>query len=337
MHFCVKRHTTTIAFYDANVQSASDYYAFGQLFPGRNTGENYRYGFNGMEEDTETKGEGNSLDFGARIYDPRLGRWLSVDPLAHQAAGWTPYRAFFDNPMIYTDNDGLFETRKEARQYKREHKGVIAGNSKIVKNGEGGFDLRDRENNITYTRSKDNFEGSVENFKNDGVMESALALGDREAQSGGGSLFGDILTGTEKHFNGGIGTVGVAVQGYNNIPNDIKRAYAYKLSKMTGVKSGQIFQGAKGFANGAGKWAKSLGPYGTVLGVGVIGYEVGTDSWDAHTIVNGSLMIGAGVATIFAAPAVLTGIAIYGVGDYFFDFGGTIDRNVGRNSGVWRP
>jgi RHS repeat-associated protein len=132
-----------------------------------------------MEEDYETKGEGNSYTTEFRQYDPRIGRWLTVDPLAQQAAGWTPYRAFFDNPMIYTDNDGLFETRKEARQYKREHKGEIAGNSKIVKNGEGGFDLRDRENNITYTRSKDNFEGSVENFKNDGVMESALALGEK--------------------------------------------------------------------------------------------------------------------------------------------------------------
>ena len=80
-----------------------------------------------------------------------------------------------------------------------------------------------------------------------------------------------------------------------------------------------------------------LGPVGTVLGIGVIGYELKYDAWNAHTAVNAGLMIGAGVATFFAAPAVLTGIAIYGVGDYFFDFGGTIDRNVGRYSGVWKP
>ena len=74
---------------------------------------------------------------------------------------------------------------------------------------------------------------------------------------------------------------------------------------------------------------------GTVLGIAFIGYEVGTNTWDAHTIVNGSLMIGAGVATIFAAPAVLTGIALYGVGDYFFDFSDSIDENLGRKSGLW--
>lgn len=39
------------------------------------------------------------------------------------------------------------------------------------------------------------------------------------------------------------------------------------------------------------------------------------------------------VATVCAAPAVLIGIAIYSVADYFFDIGGIIDRNVGRNSG----
>ena len=39
----------------------------------------YRYGFNGQEKLDEIKGYGNSLDFGARIYDPRLGRFLSVD------------------------------------------------------------------------------------------------------------------------------------------------------------------------------------------------------------------------------------------------------------------
>jgi RHS repeat-associated protein len=38
-----------------------------------------RYGFNGMEKDDNVKGEGNSYDFGARIYDPRVGRWLSMD------------------------------------------------------------------------------------------------------------------------------------------------------------------------------------------------------------------------------------------------------------------
>ena len=41
----------------------------------------YRYGFNGKENDNEVKGEGNQQDYGARIYDTRLGSFLSIDPL----------------------------------------------------------------------------------------------------------------------------------------------------------------------------------------------------------------------------------------------------------------
>ncbi|MFA6925213.1 MAG: RHS repeat-associated core domain-containing protein, partial [Bacteroidales bacterium] len=59
-----------------------DYYPFGMLMPGRNFNTTtYRHGFNGKEKDDELKGSGNSYDYGMRIYDPRLGRFLSVDPL----------------------------------------------------------------------------------------------------------------------------------------------------------------------------------------------------------------------------------------------------------------
>src|SRR5690606_11680882 len=70
----------------------------------------YRYGFNSMPKDNEIYGpEGSGYDFGARIYDSRLGRWMSVDPLAYKAPGWTPYRAFFNNPIRYIDSDGRWE------------------------------------------------------------------------------------------------------------------------------------------------------------------------------------------------------------------------------------
>lgn len=63
-----------------------------------------------MEKDNELKGSGNSYDFGARIYDPRVGRWLSVDPLQSKAPDWSPYRFGFDNPIRYKDPDGRYET-----------------------------------------------------------------------------------------------------------------------------------------------------------------------------------------------------------------------------------
>src|SRR5690554_6092948 len=72
----------------------------------------YRYGFNGMEKDDNVKGESNSLDFGARIYDPRLGRWLSRDPLEVLQPDQSPYKAFLNNPIIYVDPEGETEYLK---------------------------------------------------------------------------------------------------------------------------------------------------------------------------------------------------------------------------------
>src|SRR5690625_1755879 len=72
-------------------------------------GDRYRFGFNGMLKDNEWAGMGTHLDFGARIYDSRVGRWLSVDPLAEQAPNWTPYRYGFNNPIRYYDQDGRWE------------------------------------------------------------------------------------------------------------------------------------------------------------------------------------------------------------------------------------
>lgn len=92
----------------ADVESYSDYYPFGLTQPGRtfSSGEGYRYGFNGMEADDEIAGDKNSYDFGARIYDSRVARWLSLDPLAANYAGWSPYNFTLDNPIRFNDPDG---------------------------------------------------------------------------------------------------------------------------------------------------------------------------------------------------------------------------------------
>jgi RHS repeat-associated protein len=42
--------------------------------------KDYSYGFNGMETDKEVSGTGNSYTTQFRQYDPRIGRWLSLDP-----------------------------------------------------------------------------------------------------------------------------------------------------------------------------------------------------------------------------------------------------------------
>ncbi|MEZ5047143.1 MAG: RHS repeat-associated core domain-containing protein [Chitinophagaceae bacterium] len=67
---------------------------------------NYRYGFNGQEKDNEIKGTGNSLAYEARIYDSRLGKWLSVDPLQAKYPSLSTYHFGANNPVLYVDKDG---------------------------------------------------------------------------------------------------------------------------------------------------------------------------------------------------------------------------------------
>ena len=77
--------------------------------PGRSYigSSSYRYGFNGKENDNEVKGNGNQQDYGMRIYDPRLGKFLSVDPITKNYPGLTPYQFASNTPIQAIDLDGL--------------------------------------------------------------------------------------------------------------------------------------------------------------------------------------------------------------------------------------
>ena len=67
----------------------------------------YRFGFNGVEKDNELYGEGNAYDFEYRVHDARIGRFLSVDPLAFDYP-WNSTYAFAENKVIqFIDLEGL--------------------------------------------------------------------------------------------------------------------------------------------------------------------------------------------------------------------------------------
>lgn len=100
----------TVDYWLADIRSSQDYSPFGVTLSGRNftlTGaEKGRYGFNGKEGDGEVKGEGNSYDFGARMYDSRLGRWFKIDNLAAKYPSHSSYCFTLNNPILYIDPDG---------------------------------------------------------------------------------------------------------------------------------------------------------------------------------------------------------------------------------------
>jgi RHS repeat-associated protein len=94
--------------YLATVVSTADYSPFGvQLDERTESAESYRFGFNGMEKESDWSGEGNMYTTEFRMVDPRLGRWLSLDPLMDMFPWASPYSAFANNPIFFTDPYGL--------------------------------------------------------------------------------------------------------------------------------------------------------------------------------------------------------------------------------------
>ena len=69
-------------------------------------GSQFRYGFNGKENDNDVKGTGNQQDYGMRIYDTRIGKFLSVDPLTDDYPSWSPYPFAMNRPIDGIDLDG---------------------------------------------------------------------------------------------------------------------------------------------------------------------------------------------------------------------------------------
>ena len=98
----------------------NNYYPFGLKHKGYNdyTPTSNKYKYNGKELQDELNL--NVYDYGARNYDPALGRWMNIDPLAEKMSRYSPYNYCFDNPIRFTDPDVVrfcFLTESDRNEY----------------------------------------------------------------------------------------------------------------------------------------------------------------------------------------------------------------------------
>ncbi|RXM42097.1 DUF6443 domain-containing protein [Flavobacterium sp. YO64] len=99
----------------------NNYYPFGLKHKGYTyeIDSNNKYKYNGKELQDELGL--NMYDYGARNYDPALGRWMNIDPLAEQGRRWSPYNYAMDNPVYFIDPDGQWPTLPSWNDVKRSY------------------------------------------------------------------------------------------------------------------------------------------------------------------------------------------------------------------------
>jgi|GEM_PF-1900679 len=88
----------------------AEYYPFGSSYLPQNPAGSNKYLYNGKEKQDDVL-SGIALDeydYGARFYDPQIGRWHVIDPLTEKDRRWSPYSFIFNNTIRFVDSEGMW-------------------------------------------------------------------------------------------------------------------------------------------------------------------------------------------------------------------------------------
>ena len=108
-----------------------------------------RFGYNGKLKDNDVKGEGNSYDYGFRMYDQRVARFLSIDTFSYKFPSWSTFSSFGDNQIKNIDIDGKYFVDANGNKIK-----VTTKDGKFELGKNSTPDLREMTNNINESKSK---------------------------------------------------------------------------------------------------------------------------------------------------------------------------------------
>jgi RHS repeat-associated protein len=235
----------------SDVLQENHYYAFGLAFEGAwlqndATARDNAYQYNGIElvEDFSL----NLSIANHRSYDPVVGRWCQVDPLSDFAPEWNSYRFGFDNPTIFNDPSGLFETRREAKRYRQEND--LDG--KIIKNKDGSYSIDNKS--VGSTTYRDASSGEVatvalvsakKSFPRD-MLSSGRINGWEQVQKSG--LIGFIFYDT-------VDDAWVTLQQFNPLDTDVRHL---DKSTILGSENGDAFAATAAGLIPGGKGMKSV-------------------------------------------------------------------------------
>ncbi|WP_081874022.1 RHS repeat-associated core domain-containing protein [Chryseobacterium sp. JM1] len=176
------------------VTDTNNYYPFGLnhiegMLSSSNFGGYYSYKYNGKELQ-----ETGIYDYGARFYMPDLGRWGVVDPLAEQYRRFSPYSYTVNNPIRFTDPDGMQiapgsqeqwdKHKKDVQDKKSELETTKSGLAQKAKDeGWSSKKLARQENRLSERISS--LGGSLDNMSVLEQSDNVYALEDSNGKNGG--------------------------------------------------------------------------------------------------------------------------------------------------------
>jgi RHS repeat-associated protein len=235
-----------------------DYYPFGlNVHRQTNAGNKYLYNKNELQDGL------NQYDYGARFYDPVIGRFTTVDPLAEKSRRFSPYNYGVNSPIRFIDPDGM-----EATDWvNKDHKYVW-------------------DDRVVDQKTATQYQGNDATY----IGKSAEVYSSRTASEGSGAIY------TDKVSLGSNGSISLATQreGYSNweTQGEVKAGEVGSLTNSNGSEffskqttgsfmgvSGSFALGA-GFGISAGFVSDATGqtsPYLTVSGNVGFGGGVGLD------------------------------------------------------------